>query len=83
MGRRKTRGSNKSRASGVLDLHGIKHAEVELMVENFVLLNPLPLEVITGNSNEMKRIVKGVLNKHSFKYMDGCLWNTGVIKVIG
>lgn len=83
MGRRKARGAYKSRPDSVIDLHGVKHADVEPLVENFVLLRQPPLDIITGNSAEMKRIVKSVLDKHEYKYMDGCLWNTGIIKVIG
>ena len=32
-----------------LDLHGVKHVDVERLVENFVLLNEPPLTIITGN----------------------------------
>ena len=37
-----------------LDLHGIKHEEVDRLVENFVLLNEPPIRIITGNSNKMR-----------------------------
>lgn len=65
-----------------LDLHGIKHRDVEVLVEEFVLLNKPPLTIITGNSNEMKKIVLMVLDRHDFKYMDGNLWNRGSITVL-
>ena len=51
-----------------LDLHGIKHEEVDRLVENFVLLNSLPLRIITGNSDKMKELVTNVLNKHDIRY---------------
>jgi len=39
----------------VLDLHGVRHEEVERLLENFILLNNPPLKVITGNSNYMQK----------------------------
>ena len=47
-----------------LDLHGIRHDDVERLVENFVLLNEPPLTIITGNSDKMRDIVLVALNKH-------------------
>jgi len=40
-----------------LDLHGIKHDEVERLIENFVMLNNPPLTIITGNSDRMYKLV--------------------------
>lgn len=51
-----------------LDLHGIKHYKVELIVENFILLNDFPLRIITGNSPTMKNIVAAVVKKHGFQF---------------
>jgi hypothetical protein len=65
-----------------LDLHGVKHQDVEILVEDFVLENHAPLEIITGNSNAMKKLVVDVLVRHDFKYMDGDLWNRGKIIVL-
>ena len=36
-----------------LDLHGVKHEDVDRIVENFVLLNDVPMKIITGNSEKM------------------------------
>jgi len=47
----------------VLDLHGVRHVEVERLVENFVLLNEPPLKIINGNSDMMRDIVLTKLNK--------------------
>lgn len=48
-----------------LDLHGIRHAEVDRMVENFILLNQnnFPLEIICGNSNRMRELVLKVAKR--------------------
>ena len=36
-----------------LDLHGVRHEDVDRLVENFILLNNLPVTIITGNSQKM------------------------------
>ncbi len=51
-----------------LDLHGTKHEDVDRVVENFVLMNPPPLRIITGNSNKMVELVVKVLNRHDIEY---------------
>ncbi len=51
-----------------LDLHGIRHEEVDRLVENFVLLNEAPIRIITGNSHKMKDIVTEVLDRHDMEY---------------
>jgi hypothetical protein len=51
-----------------LDLHGVYHDEVDRLVENFILMNDCPLEIITGNSSRMQELVKEVLEKYHFKY---------------
>lgn len=47
-----------------LDLHGVRHHEVELMVENFILMNQnqIPLTIICGNSQRMIDLVYNVIN---------------------
>jgi len=51
--------------NSVLDLHGIKHDQVDRTVENFVLLNQdqIPLEIICGNSQRMIDLVLLVLER--------------------
>ena len=51
-----------------LDLHGLKHAEVEDKVENFILTTEPPVRIITGYSDEMKRIVNKLLTHYEFKF---------------
>jgi len=64
-----------------LDLHGIRHDEVDRLVENFVLLNEIPLDIIVGNSSRMRELVEKVLERHKFVY--DSLINQGVITVLG
>lgn len=59
-----------------LDLHGVRHHEVESMVENFILLNQnnFPLTIICGNSSKMIELVNNVINKlecETFMYVYG------------
>lgn len=51
-----------------IDLHGIKHDDVDRIVENFVLMNELPIRIITGNSDRMISLTKDVLDRHDFQY---------------
>ena len=51
-----------------LDLHGVKHEDVDRLVENFILLNEPPLKIITGNSDMMREIVTHLCAKHKISY---------------
>jgi hypothetical protein len=48
-----------------LDLHGIRHSEVDRLVENFLFQHQydLPLLIICGNSDRMVQIVKQVTER--------------------
>ena len=62
-----------------LDLHSVRHENVDRLVENFVLLNKPPLTIITGNSNRMQEIVINCLVNCD---VDFERWGSGVIKVL-
>ena len=62
-----------------LDLHGVRHSEVDRLVENFVLMNNPPLTIIIGNSQRMKEIVRDVLERHSINFEE---WNNAVWKIL-
>ena len=64
-----------------LDLHGIKHQDVDIIVEDYVLLNTPPFKIITGHSKTMKSLAMAVLDRHNYKYQDGVLSNLGCILV--
>ena len=53
-----------------LDLHGVRHSDVEVVVEDFVLNNQqqLPLIVICGNSSKMIDIVSKTLKKMEINF---------------
>jgi len=52
-----------------LDLHGVKHVDVDILVEDFVLSTKPTCYIITGNSNKMKKKSIDILEKHGFKWM--------------
>ena len=63
-----------------LDLHGIKHEEVDRLVENFVLLNEPPLTIITGNSQRMQEIVINTLMNNDITNFEK--WGSACIKIL-
>ena len=56
-----------------LDLHGVRHHDVDLMVENFIFLNQhdIPLTIICGSSSKMVELVKVVLDRAGSDYLEG------------
>jgi len=65
------------------DCHGLTYYEVEDKFENWILLNStkLPVDVITGDSEQMRTLIKKYLDKHKFSY-NVPYWNSGMITVI-
>ena len=57
-----------------LDLHGVRHEEVERLLENFILLNEPPQKVITGNSNHMQSALESFCSKHNVGYERWANW---------
>jgi hypothetical protein len=55
-----------------LDLHGLKHSDVETNLESWLIMEynqfNFPLVVITGNSKRMKQLVYQASEKQEFKY---------------
>ena len=66
-----------------LDLHGLRHHEIEIKVENFIFLNQeeFPLTIICGNSDKMVSLATKTLNKHGCDYRKGAGFNYGKIVI--
>ena len=68
-----------------LDLHGVRHENVEKKFDNFIFDNKEysgNAIIITGKSNSMKQIVVGLLKNYSFdKIQISDIINTGYIKI--
>jgi len=71
-----------------LDLHGKRHSEVGQMVEDWVITQYnkgyRDLEIITGNSDKMKKVVSEALERAGFEYRVGDYlgFNKGYIQVL-
>mgnify|MGYP000686697994 FL=1 len=56
-----------------LDLHGVKHEDVALIVEEWAIMWDYRVlgfqgKIITGNSTKMKTLAVTALKKHNFDY---------------
>jgi len=67
-----------------LDLHGIKHSEVQKLMDSFLFENmkskQTKVEIITGLSDQMKNVVKKVLEDYDFEFEED-FSNKGKINV--
>tara|TARA_Y100001935_G_scaffold90374_1_gene75034 strand:+ start:754 stop:987 length:234 start_codon:yes stop_codon:yes gene_type:complete len=65
-----------------LDLHGVKHHDVENEVKNFVFQHQhlLPLIIICGNSNKMIELASQTLKKYEIIFSSP---RFGVIRIEG
>jgi len=55
-----------------LDLHGVRHSDVDRVVENFVYLNQssVPLTIVCGNSGRMVSLAKETLDRIDCQYTE-------------
>jgi hypothetical protein len=62
-----------------LDLHGVRHADVDEKLRSFLNFVELPCKVVTGKSSQMKAIVEAVVKEYDWACHDP--WNAGAIVV--
>jgi hypothetical protein len=70
-----------------LDLHGVKHEDVMMIVEEWAIMWDYRVlgfqgKIITGNSTKMKTLAISALKKHLFDYKilgDGSILVSGTI----
>lgn len=71
--------------SHTLDLHGVLHRDVSREVDRFLYEHMLKgsflVNIVTGNSDEMKKIVGFVLDEYGFHYKES-VWNSGTLVVV-
>lgn len=65
-----------------LDLHGTRHHQVDEKIRRFLNFAELPCEIITGNSPDMKKIVKSVVKEYGWFYYDKDLYNYGTLIIM-
>jgi len=67
------------------DLHGLNYSEVEDMLPNWILTNYNDgyhdFEIITGNSFQMKNLVKKICEEYGFYATENFKGNTGSLIV--
>ena len=71
----------------VLDLHGVKHEDTMMIVEEWAIMWDYRVlgfqgKIITGNSTKMKTLAVSALKKHKFDYQimgDGSILVSGTI----
>jgi DNA-nicking Smr family endonuclease len=65
-----------------IDLHGVKHEDVGTLLDNFIWdcmkANATSADIITGNSSEMKRIVREAVAEYGYTTQDS-LTNNGML----
>ena len=64
-----------------LDLHGVRHSQVENTTRCFLNFVELPCEIITGNSYEMKQIVIKIIKEYQWFYHEKDSYNHGTLIV--
>ena len=66
-----------------LDLHGKSYDDAKILTEIFVENNidHLPIQIITGNSNTMKKIVLKVVQKHNLNAYSKTNYNLGCLVI--
>ena len=65
-----------------LDLHGIKHQQVDEVTRSFLNFIDLPCQVVTGNSEQMKTIVKNVVREYEWFCYEKDSYNHGTLVIV-
>ena len=66
-----------------LDLHGVRHYDVDRVIENFVYINQgsVPLTVICGNSIRMLSLAKETINRIGCEYNEPRFGTICIIRI--
>jgi len=65
-----------------LDLHGKRHNAADEAVRKFLNFAELPCEIVTGNSEEMKEIVKRVVKEYGWHCHEQSAHNQGALTIL-
>ena len=62
-----------------LDLHDLSHKEAENLAEEFIIKNftNMPIEIITGNSINMQKILRIIAKEHNLRIVPSHANNLG------
>jgi len=64
-----------------LDLHGVRHRQADEITRSFLNFIELPCQIITGNSEQMKTIVKNVVTEYEWFCYEKDNYNYGTLIV--
>jgi len=64
-----------------LDLHNISHTDAGRLVVNFLMINDMPVQIITGKSEQMRGIAVEIIEKYDFGYHYELFSNVGCVIV--
>lgn len=64
-----------------LDLHGTRHEDADEKVRRFLNFVHLPCYIITGNSSEMKQIVKSIVKEYNWYCHEKDSYNHGTLVI--
>lgn len=64
-----------------LDLHAIKHHDVDDRVRCFLNFANLPVKIVTGRSQQMRSIVISVIEEYGYSYSYESAYNFGSLVV--
>ena len=62
-----------------LDLHLIRHAVVDDKVRSFLNFVDLPARIITGKSQQMRKIVVRIIEEYNYQYDYESSYNFGAL----
>ena len=65
-----------------LDLHGVKHHNADEITRSFLNFIERPCEIITGNSEQMKQIVKNVVKEYDWFCYEKDSYNYGTLVIM-
>ena len=65
-----------------LDLHGTRHQSAAEKVHQFLNFVDLPCLIVTGNSSEMKKIVRLVVHEYGWKCREKDSYNYGTLIIM-
>ena len=65
-----------------LDLHGTRHQKAEEKIRRFLNFIPLPCQIVTGNSTEMKKIVKAIVHEYGWICYEKDNYNYGTLIIV-
>jgi hypothetical protein len=65
-----------------LDLHGKRHQHVDEIVRNFLNFIDLPCQIITGNSQQMKIMVKDIVREYEWFCYEKNSYNHGTLVIV-